>query len=122
MTNIKDKHKTSLGLGDTIEKITEATGIKKVVKFLFGEDCGCNERKEILNKWKPYIECLKHHEYKYLKEYFDNDKGNGLANYEQQQTIINIHTRVFRRKHKPSCSSCRWKTIHSEIKRVYNEY
>lgn len=26
------------GLGDTIEKITEATGIKAVVKFLAGED------------------------------------------------------------------------------------
>ena len=28
------------GLGDSIEKITEATGIKAAVKFLAGEDCG----------------------------------------------------------------------------------
>ena len=35
----------SSGLGDTVEKITEATGIKKAVKFIAGEDCGCNERK-----------------------------------------------------------------------------
>ena len=33
------------GLGDVIEKVTEATGIKKAVKFLAGEDCGCDQRK-----------------------------------------------------------------------------
>lgn len=43
----------SKGLGDTIEKITKATGIKKVVDALSG-DCGCNKRKEALNKAFPY--------------------------------------------------------------------
>ena len=28
----------SKGLGDTVEKITKATGIEKVVKFIAGED------------------------------------------------------------------------------------
>ena len=46
----------SKGLGDTIEKITEATGIKKIVTKTFGNDCGCNERKETLNKMFPYKE------------------------------------------------------------------
>ena len=35
-------------LGDDIEKITKATGIKKVVDKLPG-DCGCGKRKEKLN-------------------------------------------------------------------------
>ena len=42
----------SKGLGDTIEKITAATGIKKVVEKVAeatGKECGCNKRKEILN-------------------------------------------------------------------------
>ena len=42
----------SQGLGDTIEKITTATGIKKVVKKISektGKDCGCNGKKEKLN-------------------------------------------------------------------------
>jgi hypothetical protein len=43
----------SKGLGDTIEKITKATGIKKVVDLLI-DDCGCDERKEKLNKKYPY--------------------------------------------------------------------
>ena len=47
----------SKGLGDTIEKITKATGIKKVdnkVNKITGKDCGCNKRKEALNKKFPY--------------------------------------------------------------------
>ena len=51
----------SKGLGDTIEKITKATGLKSFVQVLarngiFGKkkDCGCNKRKEQLNKAFPY--------------------------------------------------------------------
>ena len=39
-------NKKSKGLGDTIEKITTATGIKK--------DCGCGERQDTLNRLFPY--------------------------------------------------------------------
>ncbi len=47
----------SKGLGDTIEKITKATGIKKVVEAVSeatGKDCGCGERKDTLNRVFPY--------------------------------------------------------------------
>jgi len=49
--------KKSKGLGDTIEKITKITGIKKVVEKVSdvtGKDCGCADRKETLNKLFPY--------------------------------------------------------------------
>ena len=49
--------KKSKGLGDSIEKFTKATGIKKVVNKVakaIGKDCGCNERKETLNRLFPY--------------------------------------------------------------------
>ena len=48
---------TSKGLGDTIEKITTATGIKKVVEAVSkatGKDCGCAKRREKLNQTFPY--------------------------------------------------------------------
>ena len=48
----------SQGLGDTIEKITTATGIKKVVDTVSkatGKDCGCGKRKEALNNPKLLI-------------------------------------------------------------------
>ena len=54
--NCMNKNK-SKGLGDTIEKITKATGIKKVVDTVSkvtGKDCGCNKRKDTLNKLFPY--------------------------------------------------------------------
>jgi len=48
----------SRGLGDTIDKITTATGIKQVVhavtKAVGKEDCGCNKRREALNQKFPY--------------------------------------------------------------------
>ena len=47
----------SKGLGDTIEKITKATGIKKVVDKISEvtkKDCGCNKRKDTLNRLFPY--------------------------------------------------------------------
>jgi len=37
-------------LGDLVETFTTYTGIKWLVKKIFGEDCGCEERKNKLNK------------------------------------------------------------------------
>lgn len=45
-------------LGNTIEKITTFTGIKKLVKIISkktGIDCECDKRKEILNNPKLLI-------------------------------------------------------------------
>ena len=47
----------SKGLGDTIEKITKATGIKKIVdkvSEVTNKDCGCGKRKDTLNRMFPY--------------------------------------------------------------------
>jgi len=47
----------SKGLGDTIAKITKATGIKKVVDKVAkatGKDCGCDKRQDTLNRFFPY--------------------------------------------------------------------
>jgi hypothetical protein len=43
----------SKGLGDSIEKFTKATGIKKLADKIPG-GCGCNKRKEKLNEIFPY--------------------------------------------------------------------
>ena len=47
----------SKGLGDTIEKITKATGIKSAfdkVSEGLNIPCGCQKRKEALNNMFPY--------------------------------------------------------------------
>lgn len=54
---VSNKQEVSKGLGDTIEKITTATGIKKVVDTVAkvtGRDCGCGKRKDTLNRVFPY--------------------------------------------------------------------
>ena len=48
----------SKGLGDTIEKFTTRTGIKSFAQMVNRagviKDCGCNKRKQWLNKKFPY--------------------------------------------------------------------
>jgi hypothetical protein len=47
----------SRGLGDSVEKLTKVTGIKKVVDTVSkvtGKTCGCGERKDTLNRMFPY--------------------------------------------------------------------
>lgn len=48
----------SKGFGDTIEKFTRATGIKKVVDTVVeatgSKGCGCGKRKDTLNEIFPY--------------------------------------------------------------------
>lgn len=49
---MKDK-----GLGDTVERFTKATGVKKVVETIskkMGKDCGCGHRRDTLNRVFPY--------------------------------------------------------------------
>ena len=56
--SLKDNiFKSDKGLGDTVERFTKATGIKKVVDTISevtGKDCNCGKRKEKLNKIFPY--------------------------------------------------------------------
>tara|TARA_B100000963_G_scaffold356917_1_gene378030 strand:+ start:2384 stop:2539 length:156 start_codon:yes stop_codon:yes gene_type:complete len=47
----------SRGLGDSIEKFTKATGIKRVVDTVSkatNTDCGCGKRRDTLNRIFPY--------------------------------------------------------------------
>jgi hypothetical protein len=44
------------GLGDVVELVTKTTGIKKVVKIIseaIDKDCGCDQRRDDLNKKLP---------------------------------------------------------------------
>ena len=52
--------KQSKGLGDSIEKVTKATGLKSLMDISmkavgYTGDCGCNKRKAWLNKQFPYL-------------------------------------------------------------------
>jgi hypothetical protein len=51
---LKKINMKSRGLGDSIEKFTKATGIKQVVEKVTNGDCGCNKRRDTLNRLFPY--------------------------------------------------------------------
>ena len=118
--------KQSKWLGDTIEKITEATGIKAVVeKFseVTGIDCKCEERKEKLNNLISYrkkVNCLNESDYNQLTEFLKPNKGSLTPN--EQWAIAGIYERVFNVKLESSnCSSC-WREVLGELRRVYDTY
>lgn len=112
----------SEGLGDTVEKVLEATGIAKVAKWLLGEDCGCDERKAKLNELFPYRKalCLEENEFSYLNEWFS--KNTDRVTPIEQVELFKIHSRVFQvRNELTSCPSCVLERI-NDLRKVYNEY
>jgi hypothetical protein len=111
------------GLGDTVEKVLETVGVDKIVKFIAGEDCGCTDRREILNKAFPYQKpnCLIESEYEYLKRYFEW-KPNTIP-IDTQKQLVSIYNRVFNDKASTtSCTSCFLNNVHKKLERVYKEY
>jgi hypothetical protein len=114
--------KKAEGLGDTVAQITKATGIDKLVKFVAGEDCGCDARKEKLNALFPYRtpKCLTEDEYTYLTE--SNVLTKQTIKPSEQDAILKIYNRIFGISREPtSCATC-WMEIIQKMQKVYNEY
>ena len=110
------------GLGDTIEIVLEKTGIAKVAKWLLGEDCGCEERKEKLNKLFPYAKpkCLTEEEFTYLIE--SKVLAKNVLIPSEQRELLKIYNRVFSQRRQPtSCGSCLREVVNG-LNKVVNEY
>lgn len=131
-TSAKKSTKTtrkSKGLGDTVEKVTEATGIKAAVEWFSeatGLDCGCDARKEKLNKIFPYksrVLCLEQSEHEKLKSFFNDFDGREIKE-QWQEPLARIHARIFEHKfYIPcSCSPKEWNRVLQDLKKVYKEY
>jgi hypothetical protein len=117
----------SKGLGDTIEKVTKATGIKKLVEiFVDGKDCGCDKRKEKLNELFPYrfkARCLTEEEYNSWKE-FKAIRTLTISR-EQVDYVCELYASVFNRPVWFPCASCSPKPLISmidKLDKVYNSY
>lgn len=117
-----DKPSRSRGLGDTIKKFTDATGLTKAAKLweeLTGQDCGCDARQEKLNQMFPYkVECLEQDEYDFIQEIKDK---NTIKAHEQYR-INEIYQRVFNKRVKgTSCGRCVRDRI-KQLEAVANTY
>lgn len=119
--------KTSKGLGDDIEKITEATGIKKAVEWftdLTGIDCGCEERKEKLNELFPRkkISCMNKTQYDQWTAY--REKNLSMLTKEDLDFVAHLHSNLFNHPyHRPcTCAPKRWKDLIQDINKLYETY
>jgi hypothetical protein len=93
--------KSSKGLGDTVEKITKVTGIKKAVKWVAGDDC------------------LKEEEYNLIADAVKDKKVK--FNPVEQEAFKAIYERVF--KTKVECTPCSFgKIIWKDLISVFNYY
>jgi hypothetical protein len=119
----RGRPRKSEGLGDTIEQITTATGIKAAVDWFSeatGIDCGCEARKQKLNEIFRYRkpECLTKEEYEFLGTIV----GRNVISVAQQTEINKIYNRIFRSNvEATNCGSC-LKTRIVELQAVYNTY
>ena len=112
----------SKGLGDTVEKFTKATGIKKAVEFLAGQDCGCRERQNALNKLfhYPKVNCLTEEEFNYLTPLVG--KLNTVEP-DVQERLLGIFNRVFNQNEVlTNCGQCFLNNVWKQLEKVYNQY
>lgn len=118
----RKKATKSTGLGDTVEKVLEATGIASVAKFVLGDDCNCEERKKKLNELFPYRNpnCLLEDEYNWLKE--TNVLSQNTFKPSEQTKLLAIYNRVFSVRQEPtSCASC-FRELVLKMQKVFAEY
>jgi len=107
----RKKSTKSIGLGDDIEKITKATGIKAVVDKvaeLTNTDCGCDKRKAWLNKNYPrQHDMSKADQLLFEKVIQPKLKVGAEVDMAWQEIFISIYFNTFGRKiKKMGCKTC----------------
>lgn len=111
----------SKGLGDTVKQITEKTGIDKLVHKYFGDDCGCDERQEALNKMVPYGPYLCAEDAETFRDEIMPKAKNGILDRATSKQFISIFNRTFNTNEAPtSCASC-GQTLFQKLKKIYDE-
>ena len=116
----------SQGLGDTIEKVTEATGVKKVVEKVseaLGVDCGCESRKNWLNERFRYknIECMTRDQ---ALRWESISVDPMRLTHKQRKEVSQFHAEVFKKKAEMpcTCAPSEWARLVHEIDELYKAY
>jgi len=119
-------------LGDKVEQVAKAIGADKIAKAFeeaTGKDCGCDKRKEILNKAFRTKEagCMtltQYNAWTELKKELSEPKNVGLINHEQKKVVAVMHAQLFNHTEQKPCDSCGkvYRAWISEIDKIYNTY
>lgn len=132
----KSRKPKSEGLGDTIQKITKATGIKKLVdawEEKTGKDCGCEERRKKLNKLIRYaraINCMTLDQYERWtkeREIIKEQTAKEVILMPQLTAIYELHRAVFGLPLEMPCMSCTksyklWLNMVEQLELIWKTY
>jgi len=112
----------SKGLGDKIAAVTKATGIEKVVKTFFGEDCGCDERRDRLNKMFPSrsITQMDEEQYTFFRDVLQPAyRSHQTLKGKDSDFFYQMYNDIFgKNQKKTKCTSCN-KNMYIELLKVY---
>lgn len=125
----KPRKANPIGLGDVVEQVTKATGIKAAVDWFSektGVDCGCDERKQKLNELFPFRSvkptCLTKEQYDIINTI--PVKWRKL-DFQLRQRIAKVHAEVFSHKFSVPCTCApklweQWVAELQSVKSLYN--
>lgn len=118
----KSQEIKSTGLGDTVEKVLRKTGVSKIAKAVLGDDCGCENRQEILNDLFPYgkYNAPTDEELDTIKWLFE--QRTSTISGSMVKEIYSVYNRIFNDKLQPTnCSSC-FKPVKQKLQKIHNEF
>tara|TARA_S200002703_G_scaffold29432_1_gene25321 strand:+ start:335 stop:724 length:390 start_codon:yes stop_codon:yes gene_type:complete len=118
----KSQEIKSTGLGDTVEKVFRKTGIDKLAKAVLGEDCGCENRQELLNTLFPYgkYNAPTDEELDTIQWLFERSRNTISGSMVKE--IYSVYNRIFNDKLQPTnCSSC-FKPVKQKLLKIHNEF
>ena len=125
---IAEERKKPEGLGDTVEQVTKLTGIKWLTEKLFGEDCGCEERKKWLNEKFPYFRNrrgneLTVEEFEILHSFWKDGRKIRHWSSGPKRKLMMIFNRVYNLNYRldTSCAEC-IATAQNELFGLYKSY
>lgn len=119
----KGSKNKSKGLGDVVEKVAKKTGIKKVVEAI-APDCGCDKRRDKLNRLFPFKRCLNEDERNLWKDYMDNRASIKTVANDDVKMISKIYADSHRVPYYEPCRNCSPKPLLKmidSIDKLYNK-
>ena len=123
--SIETKNVDDVGIGTTLEKVFKATGVSKLVETFTpdGKDCGCKERKRLLNNSPMFNVSQK------PKRCMDQTREVDKWTADEFKLVFNTYEWVFALRYdtKRMCANCNGtanilKMITNSLDKVYQSY
>ena len=93
--------------------------VKDVVEKVAGEDCGCKERKDWLNKRFPYFQVMTEKDKKIWEDVLAPAMKRNRLDLQEQGVAIDLYQRTYQRRWKKThCGPCVLERL-EELQKAY---